>query len=102
MIADFIGGPWHLQSKTFAEQPCSFACYRLVILTKTFAVYVQRGTPLNQDLYDPVRYFFAREVRFQEEVKGWTHHNPDLAEAAVDGIRGILAIQRFRKRRRVS
>ncbi len=99
MIADFIGGPWHLQSKTFAEQPCSFACYRLVILTKTFAVYVQRGTPLNQDLYDPVRYFFARQHRFQEEMHGWTHHNADFTAASDAGVRGMLAIQRFRKRK---
>jgi hypothetical protein len=99
MIADFIGGPWHLQTKTFAEVRSCFACYRLVICTATFLVYVQRGTPLNQDLFDPVRYFFAREVRFQEEMHGWTHHNTDFGLASAEGILGMMAIMRFRKRK---
>lgn len=128
MIADFIGGPWHLCSRTMGEMvsadppsqihavadpkswgvtlPDGFdmtpkvSIYRLIIITRTFAVYVAQGTPLNQDLYDPVRYFFAREVRFQEEVKGWTQNNADFTAASAEGVRGMLEIQRFRKRKK--
>lgn len=129
MIADFIGGPWHLCSRNMGEiisadppsqihavaDPKSWgvtlpdgfdmtpkeSIYRLIIITRSFAVYVARDTPLHQDLYDPVRYFFAREVRFQEEMHGWTHHNTDFGLASAEGILGMMAIMRFRKRKKI-
>jgi hypothetical protein len=133
MIADFIGGPWHLTSRHIpagiaadppsqihaqTSDPISWnvtlpadfvftpkkSTYQLVIKTPTFCVYVDALAKAawkdqTMDISDPVRYFFAYDFRFQEEVKGWTHHNPDLAAASVEGVRGMLAIQRFRKRK---
>ena len=126
MLADFIGGPWHLTSRFIPEvrsyirgsiappvpfpafidpketgvpSPFDVIEYKLTISTPTFCVYVCAGVPVQSEMYDAVRYFFGRENRFREELIGWTHRNEDLAAAAVEGLRGILAIQRFRKSR---
>lgn len=126
MLAEFIGGPWHLTSKfipevradirlsiapqlpfpafidpkeTAVRSPFDVIEYKLTISTSTFCVYVDCKVPVESDMHDAVRYFFARENCFREELIGWTHRNEDLAAAAVTGLRGILAIQRFRKSR---
>jgi hypothetical protein len=138
MIADFIGGPWHLQTKPIRTNPLINSAgdqmvlvekfiavpikppplslplcdkvtkikfevchYRLVIQTPTYCVYVDTSQPLARtdsryDISDPVRYFFAREHRFQEEMHGWTHHNVDFGLASAEGILGMM---RFRKRK---